>query len=108
MKNKRIELILKEAKDTDIVLNVGCIGHDYIETDVWIHRLLCEKARRVVGIDIHLPEEVGAYNIVSANAESMELNEKFDLIIAGELIEHLSNPGEFFARTREHLKLGAG
>ena len=106
MKNKRIELILKEVKDTDSVLDVGCASHDHIETHVWIHKLLCEKARRVVGIDTHLPEEEGAYNIVSAKAESMRLNEKFDLIIAGELIEHLSNPGGFFARAREHLKTG--
>ncbi len=46
------------------------------------------------------------YNIVTADAEFMKLNEKFDLIIAGELIEHLSNPGLFLDRAREYLKEG--
>jgi SAM-dependent methyltransferase len=41
-----------------------------------------------------------------ADAESMRLNERFDLIVAGELIEHLSNPGLFLERAREHLKEG--
>ena len=106
MKNKRIELILEEVKDSDTVLNVGCASHDYAEGNIWLHRLLCEKARRVVGIDISPPPNTGAYNIIKADAESMELNEKFDLIVAGELIEHLSNPGSFFDRSREHLKEG--
>ena len=106
MRNKRIELILEEVKETDSVLDVGCASHDHVETHVWIHKLLCEKARRVVGIDTRLPEEERAYNIVKADVETMELDEKFDLIVAGELIEHLSNPGAFLERARKHLKEG--
>lgn len=107
MKNRRIELILEEVKDTDIVLDVGCTSHDHIETDVWMYELLCEKARRVVGVDKVLPNTVAekySRNLVIADAESMKLDETFDLIIAGELIEHLPNPGKFLERTREHLR----
>lgn len=107
MKNRRIKLILDEVKDTDSVLDVGCASRDSAKGSVWIHRLLCQKARRVVGVDKILPEMgYNNYNIVMADAESMRLNERFDLIIAGELIEHLSNPGLFLKRAREHLKEG--
>ena len=32
------------------------------------------------------------YNIIKGNAEIFDFEEEFDIIIAGELIEHLSNP----------------
>ena len=37
------------------------------------------------------------------NAESIRLNRKFDYIVAGELIEHLSNPGLFLEGMKRHL-----
>ena len=108
MKNRRLELILDEVKDTDSVLDVGFALRDHAEGNVWLHELLCQKARRVVGVDRIIPgvAETNNYNIVTADAESMKLNEKFDLIIAGELIEHLSNPGLFLEGARKHLKEG--
>ncbi len=55
MKNKRIELILEEVKDSDSVLDVGCASGDHAEDGVNLHQLLCQKARRVVGIDTVTP-----------------------------------------------------
>jgi 2-polyprenyl-3-methyl-5-hydroxy-6-metoxy-1,4-benzoquinol methylase len=109
MKNRRIELILEEVKDTDNVLDVGCASCDYADGNVWLHELLCRKARRVVGVDLITPDmAAGAnnYNIVTTDAESMKLNERFDLIVAGELIEHLSNPGFFLECAKNNLKEG--
>ena len=90
------------------MLDVGFALRDHAEGNVWLHELLCQKARRVVGVDRIIPgvAETNNYNIVTADAESMKLNEKFDLIIAGELIEHLSNPGLFLEGARKHLKEG--
>jgi ubiquinone/menaquinone biosynthesis C-methylase UbiE len=48
------------------------------------------------GIDIL--EQAGGKNLFRADLEKLEdvwLNETFDVIIAGEMIEHLSNPGLF-------------
>ena len=107
MKNRRVDLILAEVKESDTVLNIGCAGHDFTDKEVWLHRLLWQKAKRVVGIDTSLPdaaEQDQEYNMVKADAETMQLNEEFDIIVAGELIEHLSNPGSFLEHAREHLK----
>jgi 2-polyprenyl-3-methyl-5-hydroxy-6-metoxy-1,4-benzoquinol methylase len=44
------------------------------------------------------------YNVKYADAESMELGRQFDVVFAGELLEHLSNPGMFLAKANSHLK----
>lgn len=64
-----------------------------------------------VGIDISsqnvlVLQEKGFSNVHVQNAEQFSLPEKFDTIVAGELIEHLSNPGMFLQRAREHLTAG--
>lgn len=44
------------------------------------------------------------YNVFCQNAETFFFKEKFDVIFAGELIEHLSNTGLFLERCSLHLK----
>jgi 2-polyprenyl-3-methyl-5-hydroxy-6-metoxy-1,4-benzoquinol methylase len=107
----RVTEILKWAKGPD-VLHVGCSDHVVrIDSQYWIHDHLCKKFDYVSGIDlsadnIHIMEEMGYKNLNVANAETFDLHEKFDSIIAGELIEHLSNPGLFLEQARKHLKPG--
>jgi 2-polyprenyl-3-methyl-5-hydroxy-6-metoxy-1,4-benzoquinol methylase len=60
-----------------------------------------------VGVD-YLEQQVlqlkqKGYEIVCADVEVMQLDEKFDTIVAGDLIEHLNNFGKFIERVREHL-----
>ncbi len=98
MKNKRIELILEEVKDSDSVLDVGCAAGDHAEGGVNLHQLLCEKARRVVGIDTAVPGIPGQTRIIRADAESMKLNEKFDLIIAGRNRINANYPPRFLTK----------
>ena len=43
------------------------------------------------------------YNVIEANAEDMNLGRRFDCIVAGELIEHLSNQGLFLRTMKRHL-----
>ena len=43
------------------------------------------------------------YNVIAGAAESISIGEKFDCIFAGELIEHLSNPGRFLGNMKSHL-----
>src|SRR5207249_3561087 len=40
------------------------------------------------------------------SAEEFQLTERFDTIVAGELIEHLANPGRFLDCARQHLADG--
>jgi SAM-dependent methyltransferase len=91
------------------VLDLGCVCHDLSQTAVpWLHGLLCERAASVVGVD-YLPEEVEkmrrqGYDAVCANVEQMDLGRKFDVVAAGDLIEHLDNFGMFLRNVRAHLK----
>ena len=78
--------------------------------DRWIHKRITEVAKRVVGLEVN-QEQVQAlrdmgYSIVLGDAEDFALAERFDVILAGELIEHLSNPGKFLDCAWRHLKPG--
>ncbi len=72
-----------------------------------VHKRITDVAKKVIGLDInavqvHALRERG-YNIFEANAETFDLGQTFDVVVAGELIEHLSNPGAFLECTRRHL-----
>nr|WP_172632601.1 methyltransferase domain-containing protein [Methanotorris igneus] len=48
------------------------------------------------------------YNVIYDDVQKFEnlkkLNKKFDVIVAGEIIEHLENPGLFLDKVKEFLK----
>lgn len=46
------------------------------------------------------------YNIRQGDAEDFNLGRQFEVITAGEVIEHLSNPGRFLDCARQHLVQG--
>lgn len=90
------------------VLNLGCVGfvdlspeNKFELAESSLHYALSRVAD-VTGID-HTAENVRLYrdlgvfdNIVVGDVEKLdevELNETYDLVIAGDIIEHLSNPG---------------
>ena len=91
------------------VLDVGCVQHSAgkARDETWLHRFIAENASSVLGIDIlekdvqHLASQ--GYRVICADAIRVELPEKFDVIVAGELIEHLNSPGPFLANMRRHL-----
>ena len=67
-----------------------------------------QRFKNVIGIDINASnverlKRLGYDNIYIASAETFELQQQFDTIIAGELIEHLANPGLFLQQARKHL-----
>jgi SAM-dependent methyltransferase len=107
----RTDAILKWVKGPE-VLDVGCTGHFVnIGSPQWLHGRLREKFPSVSGIDISeanaaILRENGFDKIYVQSAESFQLSDKFDTIVAGELIEHLANPGLFLQQARAHLKPG--
>lgn len=97
-----------------IVLDLGSIEHDLYDENItkgkWLFGKLHQNAKKVIGIDI-LEEDIEklrrrGYDIRYGDVENMQenkFNEEFDLIIAGELIEHLPNPGQFLKNLLPHM-----
>jgi len=113
IKDERMREIAPYIKDK-IVLDIGCYAEIKEEVnkekklDTWIHGFLSKHAKHVVGIDI-AKKEIGilkrqGYDVYCQSAEDFKLNKKFDVIFAGAVIEHLSNPGLFLDKCREHLE----
>lgn len=108
---RRIQkLVEKVPQDTNNILDVGCVRHSADRRERGnLHKQLRERtsADRVVGVDLPSPEAKrmrgNGYTITEADCQTMDLGEEFDVIVAGELIEHLPKPGAFLERASEHL-----
>jgi len=113
----RVDWIVEQVRNKDI-LDVGSCGFSWMtrpswfERD-WVHAVIVRNARSVLGIDIYKEgieraRKFGYHDIIYADAENFSLNRKFDVIFAGEMIEHLSNPGLFLHCAKRHLRKGGG
>jgi len=105
------EIIYRHEKILELcegktVLSLGCVEHSHLyrermEKDIFLHSRLVEVASSVVGIDVLqdaieiLRSEFGyeCYCADVTKLDKLTLNRKFDIIVAGEIIEHLENPG---------------
>jgi 2-polyprenyl-3-methyl-5-hydroxy-6-metoxy-1,4-benzoquinol methylase len=106
VKNK-VELFDKFITKNSSVLDVGFWGQGKTnESPTWPHKLIKNHSGDVYGIDIVydeafiLPEERFKYQ--KAAAENFNFNRKFDIVFAGDLIEHLINPGLFLENAKQH------
>jgi 2-polyprenyl-3-methyl-5-hydroxy-6-metoxy-1,4-benzoquinol methylase len=98
---------LKELCKGKKVLHLGCADYPYtrkvIENNMLLHSELERISREIYGFDFDQPgidilQEHGIKNLFRVDLEKLDevpLDEKFEVIIAGEMIEHLSNPGLF-------------
>jgi len=98
------------SKTEAAVLDVGFYGQGFgIDEPNWPHNIIRHHAQKCAGLDIvpeldELREEGMDYFRMCA--ENFSLDEKFDVIYAGDLIEHLSNPGQFLDCCIKHIKPG--
>jgi 2-polyprenyl-3-methyl-5-hydroxy-6-metoxy-1,4-benzoquinol methylase len=94
------------------VLDIGCVNHSLSTRQAghWLHGLLRGQAAYLVGLDCEkepvecLKQE--GYNVVCADATDFKLEEQFDLVVAGEIIEHLTCPGKLLDCVKRHLAPG--
>jgi 2-polyprenyl-3-methyl-5-hydroxy-6-metoxy-1,4-benzoquinol methylase len=99
------------------VMDIGCVdartGREDSKTRIerkpdLLFQRIAKAHPDTLGVDIdeegvEALRELG-YNAVCADGHTMDLGRKFDTIIAGEIIEHLENPGQFLRNMRRHLK----
>lgn len=89
------------------VLHLGCANYPYtqnsIDNEMLLHFDLAKTARELYGFDFDQPgidilTKHDTKNLYRADLEKLDevlLNETFDVIVAGEMIEHLNNVGLF-------------
>jgi len=92
-------------------LHLGCVGitEGTVEEKVRamreervIHAVLRKHVKKIVGIDydtqsVKVLQRLGFSEIIYGDVtklEELDIYEKFDVIVCGDLIEHLSNPGD--------------
>jgi len=114
--DKIIELVWGKS-----CLHVGCCDHiplikEKISRKAWLHGLLEENCRRVVGIDINKDAvdyvnqegfsagEVYCADIAARDFALPGVDMKFDCILLGEIIEHVDNPSLFLRNVRENME----
>lgn len=94
------------------VLDLGCVRHsaDYSLNDPeWVHKRIKETASSVLGVD-YLKAEVEklvalGYNMVYGDVtEPLDMQDTFDVIVAGDLIEHLTNFDGFLKNVLRLMK----
>jgi 2-polyprenyl-3-methyl-5-hydroxy-6-metoxy-1,4-benzoquinol methylase len=101
---------------TGSVLDLGCVDsrpardgtRDRLERkpDLLLRRIVAANPD-TTGVDLD-PEGVAALRAEGIRAEvgdveTMDLGRTFDCIVAGEIIEHLENPGRFLRNMQRHL-----
>lgn len=106
--NKRA-LINAVIQTEDTVLDIGFYGQGITahSTDS-AHYLLKKRAKEVWGVDLEFDNAVvdDPTHYIHGNAESFSVTHTFSVVFAGDLIEHLSNPGLFLDTTKKHLVPG--
>lgn len=104
-KNK-LDYINDNIKENDAVLDIGFWGQGVkMDNENWPHRLIKDKSKIVYGLDLDFDEKLFDSNFYKkANAKNFQFDVKFDVIFAGDLIEHLSNPGLFLESCKKNLK----
>lgn len=107
----RIEYLRSLARGRR-VLDVGVVDHGTSTTHrpTWLHASIASEASHCLGVDI-LPDDVeelerAGYNVRCCDITREALDEEFDLILCGEIIEHLGRPEELIAGARRALAPG--
>jgi 2-polyprenyl-3-methyl-5-hydroxy-6-metoxy-1,4-benzoquinol methylase len=107
----RISYIRQLSTGLD-VLDVGCTGKKangrIPHPGTTLHQSIKPVCKSLVGVDvdadgIRLMEQKG-FTVLCDDITSMDLKQTFDIILAGEVIEHLLNPGLALQNLGKHLR----
>ena len=111
---QRVDFIKKSCAGKK-TLHLGCTNFPYtkkaIDAGMLLHFDLEKTASELYGFDfdqegLDILSAAGGKNLYRADLEKLEevpLEETFDVIIAGDMIEHLTNPGLFLRGIRRFM-----
>ena len=114
----RVDCILNYLQPNHKVLHVGCCDDDHIFVQKWkagttLHKYLHDLlGDNLIGVDINEKRvrelnDKGMKTLVGDAHNLPKSIGKFDVIVAGEVIEHLENPGLFLRSARQLLREGS-
>jgi len=97
-----------------VILDIGCFDetafNQKMNTKFWLHGNLIKKSKKIVGIDnsVSIPPEgikVNGINIFNEDALNISREiikkENYDVIVAGEFIEHIECPSVFLRNIKK-------
>jgi 2-polyprenyl-3-methyl-5-hydroxy-6-metoxy-1,4-benzoquinol methylase len=98
----RVRPYMEQRRVLDIGAGTGISRPD------WMHASVASVASEAVGVELNeaLVRKATAkgYDVVAGDAQTIDLGRTFDVVWAGELIEHLSCAGAFLDAARRHLE----
>jgi 2-polyprenyl-3-methyl-5-hydroxy-6-metoxy-1,4-benzoquinol methylase len=131
-KDPNLELVRRERRDlldqalrrspvdrisfiTDLVygkrtLDIGCVTHDasYAAQADWLHGHVAKAASYCLGLDILEPDvellRAQGYNVLCHDITRSPVSQKFDVIVCGEIAEHIGNIDGLLANCRTCLE----
>jgi 2-polyprenyl-3-methyl-5-hydroxy-6-metoxy-1,4-benzoquinol methylase len=90
------------------VLDIG--AGSGVSREDWMHAQIAAVASEIVGVELdeELVEQARdrGFDLVSADAQQLDLGRRFDVVFAGEVIEHLSCAAAFLDSAHRHLVPG--
>ena len=95
----REEIILAYTKDKD-VLDIGSVGQSN-EYNLWKLLKTQGQTKSLWGVDTEPSDDE---HIIQGSMETCVLNKTFDVIIAGDVLEHVDNQGLFLDNIHHHLR----
>ncbi len=107
----KIRFAVSHCRGKD-VLDIGCVQHnpENYKSKYWLHKALKQVANTLDGIDLYEEgvnylKDLG-YNVLVGDAQNFYTGKSYDVIVAGDLIEHLDNLGDFLNSCKAHLREG--
>lgn len=107
---QRLDILASLARGKK-VLDIGCVDHEVggrdAKSEWFAHARIAQTAASVTGLDydkegVREMCEMG-FDAVHANAENFDLGEKYDIVTAGEVLEHIPNHRGALNSIRRHL-----
>lgn len=107
----KLAYVVERCRGRD-VLDIGCVNHDpaSYQSRYWLHGAIKRVARTVVGLDLYDEGieylRARGFDVRNGDAQQFELSQDFDVVVGGDVIEHLANLDGFLCSCLRHLRPG--